>query len=165
MKRQSLLSLMAAGFIGLCAVSNARADETVKFRQFMHAISVQSQDVGDVDGHALSLVRFSGIATFPDGTTGTAYFVAAPDYTKGAGPFGTVYHNLTLRDGSVLWLKWVGTTTVEGTISRFQGTVTVLGGKGKYEGAKGDGTITGERIVPLAAGADLYQDLVINVKK
>jgi hypothetical protein len=165
MNRRSIVALSTAAPLCLGAFSNARADETVKFRQVMHAISVQSQDVGDVDGHALSLVRFSGIATFPDGTTGTTYFVAAPDYTKGAGPFGTLYHNLTLRDGSVLWLKWVGTTTVEGTISRFQGTVTVLGGKGKYEGAKGDGTISGERIVPLAAGADLYQDLVVNVKK
>jgi hypothetical protein len=165
MHKRNLVNLTALALTGFFACNVAQADEVVKFRQVMHAISVQSQDVGDVEGHVLSLVRFSGIATFPDGTTGTTYFVGAPDYTKGAGPFGTLYHNLTLRDGSVLWLKWTGTTTVEGTISRFQGTVTVLAGKGRFEGAKGDGTITGERIVPLAGGADLYQDLVINVKK
>jgi hypothetical protein len=112
----------------------------------------------------MSLSRYSGITSFPDGTTGTGYFVSATDYVKGAGTF-SVYHNLTLNDGSVLWYKSNGTTTMDGTTSRFQGTVTVLGGKGKYEGAKGDGTVTGARTVPLAAGADLYNDLVINIKK
>ena len=59
----------------------------------------------------------------------------------------------------------VSTTKVEGAKSQFQGTLTVLGGKGRYEEAKGDGSVTGARIVPLATGADLYNDLVINVKK
>lgn len=142
----------------------AQADEVLKFRSIMHAISVQSQEIGDVDGHAALVGRFSGLATFPDGTVGTTYFVATNDYTKGAGTF-SVYNNLTLKDGSVLWFKTNGTTTVEGTTSVFNGTVTVLGGKGRFEGAKGDGTVTGSRFVPLASGADLYNDLVINVKK
>jgi hypothetical protein len=73
--------------------------------------------------------------------------------------------NLTLNDGSVLWSKVTGTTTVDGTISRSQGTVTVLGGKGKYEGAKGEGTLTGVRVPGLATGVDRYDDFVINVKK
>jgi hypothetical protein len=70
-----------------------------------------------------------------------------------------------MKDGSVLWYKTAGTAAVEGTTTLFQGTATVLGGKGRFEGAKGDGTITGARIAPLAVGADLYLDLVINIKK
>ena len=85
-------------------------------------------------------------------------------YTNGAGTF-LVYNTVTVGDGSVLLYKATGTTAIEGTTSRFQGTVDVLGGKGKYEGAKGDGTLTGARPVPLAVGADLYNDLVINIKK
>jgi hypothetical protein len=164
MNRRGLLSLMAAGLIGIWAASSARADEVLKFRVIMHATSVQSQDIGDIDGHAALLSRFSGLASFPDGTVGTTYFIAANDYVKGAGTF-SLYNNLTLQDGSVLWYKTNGTTTVDGTTSLFKGTVTVLGGKGKYEGAKGDGTVAGARLVPLAAGADLYNDLVINIKK
>jgi hypothetical protein len=164
MNRRSLLSLTAAGLICILAASNARADEVLKFRSIMHATSVQSQDIGDVEGHAALVARFSGLASFPDGTVGTTYFVSANDYTKGAGTF-SVYNNLTLKDGSILWFKTNGTTTVEGTTSVFKGTVTVLGGKGKFEGAKGDGTVTGARLVPLAAGADLYNDLVINLTK
>jgi hypothetical protein len=157
-----MLSAFALLFLGV--FGNARADETLKFRATMHGTFVQSQEVGDVDGHALGVARFSGLASFPDGTVGTSYFVAATDYIKGAGTF-SVYQNLTLNNGSVLWFKYAGTATVEGTTTLFKGTVTVLGGKGRFEDAKGDGTGTGARLTPLAVGADLYNDLVINVKK
>jgi hypothetical protein len=164
MNRRTTLSVTTMALLCLGAFGSAQADETLKFRSIMHATSVQSQEIGDVDGHAALLSRFSGLATFPDGTVGTTYFISSNDYTKGAGTF-SVYNNLTLKDGSALWYKTNGTTTVDGTTSVFSGTVTVLGGKGKYEGAKGDGTISGARLVPLAAGADLYNDLVINVKR
>jgi hypothetical protein len=150
----ALLSLGAA----------AKADETLKYRAVMHGVSVQPQEVGDVEGHALTLVRFSGITEFPDGTTGTGYFVGFADYTRGAGK-GFTYTNLTLEDGSVLWFTQDQKTSVSGTKSIFEGTVTVIGGKGRFAGAKGDGTFTGARTVPLAAGADLYFDYVINVRK
>jgi hypothetical protein len=150
----ALLSLGAA----------AKADETLKYRAVMHGVSVQPQEVGDVEGHALTLVRFSGITEFPNGTTGTGYFVGLADYTKGAGK-GFTYTNLTLEEGSVLWFTQDQKTSVSGTKSIFEGTVTVIGGKGRFAGAKGDGTFTGARTVPLAAGADLYFDYVINLKK
>jgi hypothetical protein len=143
---------------------SAKADETLKYRAIMHGVSVQPQDVGDVDGHSLTLVRFSGITEFPDGTTGTGYFVGVADYTKGAGK-GFTYSNLTLEDGSVLWFTQDQKTRVDGTKSIFEGTITVIGGKGRFAGAKGDGKFTGARTVPLAAGADLYFDYVINLKK
>ena len=72
--------------------------------------------IGDIDGHAALLSRFSGIASFPDGTVGTTYFISGNDYIKGARTF-SVYNNLTLQDGSVLWYKTNGTTTVDGTTS------------------------------------------------
>jgi hypothetical protein len=164
MNHGSMFGLLAAGLIGLCAAATARADETLKFRQFMHATSAQSLDVGDVDGHAMSLARFTGLVSLPDGSVGTAYFTATTDYTKGAGTF-SVYQNLTLDDGSVLWYRTAGTATVEGTKTLFTGTITVLGGKGRFEGAKGDGTLTGTRLNPLVVGAVLYVDCTINMKK
>ena len=59
----------------------------------------------------------------------------------------------------------IGTRSAHSIMASGFTTVTVLGGKGKYEGAKGDGTLTGARVVPLALGADLYNDIVINTKK
>jgi hypothetical protein len=164
MNLRGLFSLTAAGLIGILAASNARADEVLKFRTVMHATSAQSQDIGDVDGHTSTLARFSGLASFPDGTVGTSYFTTTTDYIKGSGTF-SVYQNVTLNDGSTLWFKTAGNATVEGTTTLLKGTIIVLGGKGRFEGVKGDGTVSGTRLTPLAAGAELYNDIVINVKK
>jgi hypothetical protein len=164
MDRRSRLALSTTALLCLGAFSNAHADETLKFRAIMHATSAQSQDIGDVDGHTASLLRFSGLASFPDGTVGTSYFTTTTDYIKGSGTF-LVYQNLMLNDGSALWFKTAGTATVEGTTTLLKGTITVLSGKGRFENAKGDGSVNGVRLTPLAAGAELYNDIVINVKK
>ena len=142
---------------------NARAEETLRFRMVTHVTSAQSLDVGDVDGHALSLARFSGVALFPD-TVATVYFTSTTDYTNGAGAF-TLYPILTFDDSSALWLKSVGTATVDGTKTRFVGTATVLGGKGRFDGARGDGTLTGTRYTPLTVGADLVSDYTVNIRR
>jgi hypothetical protein len=45
---------------GALFISAAKANETLKFRIVGHATSFQSQDVGDVNGHASVLARLSG---------------------------------------------------------------------------------------------------------
>jgi hypothetical protein len=150
----------------LCSIpASAYADETLKFRTITHAVSVQSQDVGDVDGHVMSVAKFSGLATFPDGTIGTAYFVSATDYIKGSGPASPVYNNLTLDDGSVLWFKTSGDIKVVGNKIDVKGVISVIGGTGRFAGAKGEGVVTGSRPAQLAAGVELYNDITINLKK
>jgi hypothetical protein len=152
--------------IGLAAIfaMPAKADETLKYRGVYQAASVQSQDVGDIDGHAISVVRLSGLASFPDGSVGTDYSVGTTDYIKGSGSFFN-YGGTTLNDGSVLRYSWKGTATVQGPKTSFTGTVTILGGKGRFDGAKGEGTVTGERLQALATGAQLYIDVTLNIKK
>jgi hypothetical protein len=73
---------------------------------------------------------------------------------------------VTLKDGSVLWYKGTGPAKLDGTITVFpEAPVSVLRGTGRFEGAKGEGALSGARLTPLAAGAELYNDVVINVKK
>ena len=84
----ALTGLLIAGTIGTCDATLIRADEVLKFREVLHAINVQSQEVGDVEGHLVSVFRFSGIASLADGSVGTASFVGANDYVKGSGSFG-----------------------------------------------------------------------------
>ena len=55
--------------------------------------------------------------------------------------------------------------TVDGTKTQFVGTVTVLGGKGRFDGARGDGTLSGTRYTALTVGADLVSDYTVNVRK
>jgi hypothetical protein len=132
----------------------------------MHAASVQSQEVGDVDGHVLYVGRFSGLASFSDGSVGTANFTFTSDYVKGAGPW-SAYFSVTLKD-STLWFKAAGTAKPEGVTPVFpEAPASVLGGSGRFEGAKGDGTFMGGvRLAPLpAVPAELWNEFVINVKK
>lgn len=164
MLRQNMLALLAAAFTCLAPSVGAMADELLKFRLVLHSTFAQSQDVGDVNGHVVTVVRFSGLASFPDGTVGTASYVGMFDYIKGAGPW-SVYQNVTFEDGSALWYKGAGTVVPEGTKTLINGTLSVIGGKGQFDGAKGDGMVIGARLTPLSVGADLYTDVTINLKK
>lgn len=170
MNRRSVLTMMAIGVIGFCASSIARADEVLKFRMFMHATSVQTQQVGDVDGHVLNLGRFSGLALFSDGSVGTATLTFTSEYgehVKGVGTFYT-YFSVTPSKDSTLWIKVAGTGKPgDGTTTVFpEAPAIVVGGSGRFEGAKGGGTfVGGVRLTPIAAGADLWNEFVINLKK
>ncbi len=145
-------------------VAGREVVETLKFRMVTHVTTAQSLEIGDVDGHAATLARFSGLAFFPDGDVATASFASVTDYTNGAGAF-TLYPILTFDDGSVLWLKSDGTGTVEGARTHFVGTLAVVGGKGRFEGATGEGTLSGTRYTPLSVGADLVSDYTVNLRK
>jgi hypothetical protein len=165
---ENTMKLSALNFIAvvLCAGNSiANADEMLHFRIVAHLNAVQAQDVGDVDGHTMSVGRYSGLASFPDGSVGTTNFTFTTDYIKGTGT-NLAYYSLSLKDGSVLWFKVANTAKLEGTTTIFpDGPISVLGGTGRFGGAKGDGTGSGARLTPLAAGADVYLDMVINVKK
>ena len=137
----------------------AKADETLKFRIVGHATSFQSQDVGDVDGHALILARLSGLASFPDGSVGSVNWTLQGDDIKGDGTWMT-YVNVTLLDGSVLRYKATGSQKASGPITA---SLSVLGGKGRFEHAKGDGSINGA--YPPETGPNSYFEIVINIKK
>lgn len=152
----------------LCSISTAAfADETLKVRAITHVVSAQALDVGDVDGHTMSVARGSGLASFPDGSVGTASFVTVTDYVKGSGEIVRVYQSITAADGSQIWIKSAGSATVVGNKTEIKGAPAVIvGGTGRFAGAKGDATWSGERLqAQLAAGAELYNDMVINIKK
>jgi hypothetical protein len=84
---------------------------------------------------------------------------------KGSGVWA-VYDEIIFTDGSALFFKSNGATTAEATKGSFKGTTTIIGGKGKYEGVKGDGIVSGARLQPLPdAGAELYADVTLNIKK
>jgi hypothetical protein len=87
MNWRSIFTMTTVGLICFCASNIARADEVLKYRVFLHITAVQTQDVGDVDGHVLYVGRASGLASFSDGSVGTASLTFTADYVKGAGTF------------------------------------------------------------------------------
>jgi hypothetical protein len=158
-----IIVILAAIF----AVS-AKADETLKYRVAMHAASTQTQQVGDVDKHTLGLVRSPGIVFFSDGSTGTSSTIGTFDAVVGVE--GTVdgYSLVNFPDGSELWFKYTGTakTDAKGQIT-LKGTAIVVGGKGRYSGAKGDATWETHQTqsVTLPGEALSYSDNVVSIKK
>jgi hypothetical protein len=157
--RRIIIACALAGVLGV----PAKADETLKAGTIYYTTSVQSQPAPDADGHVLSLVASSGLASLPDGSVATESVVATTDYVKGSRSFIT-YGTLTFRDGSALFFKSNATGTTDGTKTSLKGTTIILGGKGRYEGAKGEGTFTGETVQP-GPDAIQYIDNVINVRK
>ena len=167
MNWRSIFTMTTVGLICFCASNIARADEVLKFRMFLHATSVQSQEVGDVDGHQVYVGRYSGLASFSDGSVGPGSLTFTADYVKGAGTF-SAYFSVTPSIDSTLWFKADGTAKPEGATTVFpEAPATVVGGSGRFEGAKGDGTfMRGVRFTPLpGVPAELWNEFVINVKK
>jgi hypothetical protein len=162
MKMKKLLMVTAA----VCSIqASAFADETLKFRSVYYVTSVQSQDVGDIDGHTMSLVRASGLASLPDGAVATDNFTTTTDYVKGSGPF-LLHGIITFSDGSALYYETNGSVMVDGAKTNNKGTIRIIGGKGQFQGAKGDGSLTGQRLqAQIGAGAEIYSDVVLNIKK
>jgi hypothetical protein len=154
-----MIAILAAIF-----AFQAKADETLKYRTVYHLTSVQSQNIPDTDGHIFGISHAAGVASLPDGSVAVDNFTGTFDYTKGSGPT-VVYEDITFSDGSALFLKMVGMTTAEGPRSAFKNAITIIGGKGRFAGAKGDGTFTGGRLAPQpGVGAQLYGDIMLNIK-
>jgi hypothetical protein len=151
--------LLAAAAV--CAITvTASADETLKWRHVQHASIFQTVEVGDAKGHVLNVYRLPGLATFLDGSIGSTAVIGESDVTNGGGAIQG-YMVLQTKDGSELWLKYAGSISPDGVR---KGTQVVIGGAGKYQGAKGEGTFEGNG---TSIGPDLisYIDNVINLKK
>ena len=157
--------LIIGTLIALTTASIAKADE-LKFRVVTHVTSSQSLDVGDVEGHALSVSRQDGIALMQDGSVAAASLTAAlTDYSKGVGTF-VAYWKVTLSDGSTLYWKWNGQALVAGSVTTFpENPITFISGTGQFAGATVSGTMKAMRVAPLAVGAHLIGDIVLTVKK
>jgi hypothetical protein len=149
----------------------AKADETLKFRTVQHATSIQTLKV-DANGHTMGLARTVGIIFLPDGSSaGTVLIVGTFDAVIGSEATADGYSIPTFTDGSELWLKYTGTVKYPNGGKVLQkGTFIVVGGKGRYAGAKGDGTWEGEATQSVATAGQpsesiAYIDSVINIKK
>jgi hypothetical protein len=157
--------IVAFALAGVLSVP-AKADETLKWRHVHHYASNQSQQV-PANGHIVGVIRMPGIAFFPDGSIGTSLVIGTYDFVPNSGSTGSGYYTITFADGSELWLTYTGENKVMtpgGPATKAKGTAIVIGGKGRYAGAKGDGTYEGEATGGAPDGIQ-YIDNVINIKK
>jgi hypothetical protein len=134
--------LVTAAIIAIPGI--AMAGE-LKMKAFYQLTSATANDVGDVPGHSVGVTKASGTATMPDGELASTRFFGQVDFTNGSGPAIT-YTETTFSDGSTLWMKTVADVVNKGNKADIKGSIMVLGGKGKYAGAKGTGEFTGIRL-------------------
>jgi hypothetical protein len=154
--------LLATTFFAIS--TGAFAGETLKIKATIKATAWVTQPVADVEGHNLILTKFTGSATLPDGSEATVDFSTLADTHNGAGPLNPLYYGITMPDGSQLWLKAVLMAHPDGpNHSKFDGSLTVIGGKGKYANAQGDGTFLAERTTAPGVGAQATNDITINL--
>jgi len=153
-----ILTIVAVALFLFATVSQIEA-ETSKSRVVYRLAKVEMIEVGDVPSHVIGVTELKGLA-FEDGEVGTYSAWITFDYTNGSGTHEG-YGITTFEDGSTQITKSQGTTKAseDGKISVFEGTFTILGGSGRFEGIKGKGSYTGKRIAPLSVGADSYNDL------
>jgi hypothetical protein len=66
--------LVSAALLAISA--SAYADETLKYRIIYHITAIQSQEAPDTNGHVISLVRTSGLASMPTEMLGLTALLA-----------------------------------------------------------------------------------------
>ena len=129
-------------------------------RNVYHVAKAEVIKVDDVPGHVIGIVDFRGLSLLDTGEVATYTSKVMFEYTNGNGTHWG-YSQTTFEDGSVTRTKAQGTTTaLPNGFSEFKGTYSYIGGTGRYEGIKGEGTYSGKRMAPLTPGgpADCYQE-------
>jgi hypothetical protein len=144
---------------GLAVPALADAQDLGTSRRVQGTAKVTTIEVGDVPGHVVGVVQFEGLTFFADGEIATHSNPAAFDLTNGSGPHrGYVVHYFD--DGSTSIERYQGEArlSADGKRTVVEGTFECIGGTGRFEGLKGEGTYRGERLGALQTGDYVYVD-------
>lgn len=152
--------LITSALLAISTNAIHAGDETFACKLYI-AGSLSEETVTRVElknaGLSLDAKRQSGFCIFSDGKVAEKQWVdlgmAVGDGSSGSSMGYSVY---TMDNGDSINTKFEGGWGASG----FNGLYTILGGTGKYEGAKGDGTITGTASPWESSG---IVDIVLNV--
>jgi hypothetical protein len=145
--------------VGLVVPAFAYAQDLGTSRRVQSTAKVTTVEVGDVPGHVVGVVEFKGLSFFADGEIATHTNPATFDLINGSGPHqGYVVHYFD--DGSTSIERYQGEAklSADGKRTVVSGTFQCVGGTGRFEGLKGEGTYRGERLGALQTGDYVYVD-------
>lgn len=136
---------------------NALAGEEFKTRTVDYAVKVKPIEVGDEEGHAMSVVENKGILSNMEGKAfGDGWVVRAVSLydwnVKTIMGSGHSYMEAIDRDGDKCYYQ--SDIEREKGKSYTEGKLTIPKGTGKYEGVKGGATWRGYYVVPQQAYLD-----------
>jgi hypothetical protein len=149
-----MASLVAVGL-----VTPAFAQDLGTSRRVQGTAEVTAVEVGDVPGHIVGVVELKGRTFFAGGEIATHTNPATFDLTDGSGPHqGYVVHYFD--DGSTTIERYQGAArlSADGRRTLVEGSFECIGGTGRFEGLKGEGTYRGERVGALRTGDYVYVD-------
>ena len=143
----------------------AAQSKTLKFDMRYQVSKNDVAIVNDSLHHRMGLATGSGNALFADGTNAAVSVFFVYDYTSGNGSF-IEYDILTFPDNSTITVQSLGQSmgSFQGKDPLFSATVSVIGGTGSYNGAAGDGSMTGNRQEALKDGVTVKLSFTINLK-
>ena len=151
------LALLVAACVFAPTVGEAQ--DLGNSRRVQGTAEVTTVEVGDVPGHVVGVVEFKGLTFFEGGEIATNANPATFDLTDGSGPHqGYVVHYFD--DGSTSIERYQGEAklSADGKRTVVEGTFQCVGGSGRFEGLKGEGTYRGERLGALETGDYVYVD-------
>jgi hypothetical protein len=145
--------------IGLIAPAPAQAQDLGTSRRVQGTAQVTTHEVGDVPGHVVGVVEFKGLTFFADGEIATHTNPAIFDLIDGSGPHqGYVVHHFDDGSTSIERYRGEARLSADGKRTVVEGTFECIGGTGRFEGLKGQGTYRGERLGALQTGDYVYVD-------
>ena len=151
------LTLFAAA--SLVIPSLAYGQDLGTSRRVQGTTKITTIEVGDVSNHVVGVVEFKGLTFFANGEVATYSNPATFDLTNGSGPHqGYVVHYFD--DGSTSIERYQGEAklSADGKRATVTGTFQCVGGTGRFDGLKGQGTYRGERLGALRTGDFVYVD-------
>ena len=158
----SFSCVLAATLLTAVFISTAYArTENANARQVFHIVKSEMVEVGDKPGHYVGYIHNCGLLFLDDGEVATVDGWYTFDYTNGSGIFSG-YGKTVFDDGStqLTRIEKGNTTAIQGgKVSLLEGAYEYVGGSGRFQGLKGNGTFSGKRVGPVESGADGYTDL------
>jgi hypothetical protein len=132
----------------------AHAQDLGTSRRVQGTAEITTLEVGDVPGHIVGVVEFKGLTFFATHSNPATF-----DLTNGSGPHqGYVVHYFD--DGATSIERYQGEArlSADGKRTIVEGNFQCIGGTGRFEGLKGEGTYRGERLGALQTGDYVYVD-------
>jgi len=122
----AIASIVVVGIAFLGLVPQAKT-ETLTVKSFSHVTKAEMFPVGDVEGHAISVLVREGVTVFQNGEWAWMKGTYIRDLVRGAGP-GDSYITLTFLDGSTITVRRKGMmeATLEGVTSGTNGPVNLF---------------------------------------
>ncbi len=125
-------------------LGTAEAGEVVlKSRDVAYTVEETWIQIGEDESHGIGTYQLSGLSFGKDGQVGTTVDKGSYESNKGSATFEG-YYVVTFSDGSGWMEKYDGTSKpIDEKTNAVGGTTTLVGGTGRFDGIKGEGTWSG----------------------